>query len=310
MHIIIDFMAEERKFPLIIWQQTDEFKTEYESAQKKLDELHKKWVEKYGGGSYVGSLRFDANCKPEFWINDFGGFATGRFCGQKMKWSSEEALRSALRYGDSGWWNLEDLEQIIERKGWIIEEAMFDCGFRRHKDNPEKWVRRKKGDQDPYIRRMENKHKKEIANLSTEEAERLRSEGELFVLPNEFAGLNNTYSIEANNKGMVYVELSANPFSGSTAETLHCLEAVLEDRGHIAKNQNGFSIGAKNVKINNEEGVLVKAVRNDDIYFECIWPSHTAKENIYYLADRLVSTLKISDNIYRNFCLSTPTSAV
>lgn len=295
-----NFMEEEKKFPLIVWEQTEEFKNECLGTQKKLDELHKRWIDRYGGGSYVGSLRFDADCEPEFWINDLGSFATGRFYGENRKWSSEEALKSALRYGDSGYWGLKDLEELIDGEGILLENAMFDCGFRKHKKHPEKWVRKKKEDQDPCHRRWEAKHKIECSQISAEDTKRM---GE-FVLPNKFAGLNNTYSIEANNKGMVYVELLGNPFSGSTAETLQHLETVMNDRGHIARNQNGFSIEAKNIIAGKEKGVHIKATRPDDAYIECIWPTQTPKEDIYYLANSLVSTIKVSDNIYRDFCLT------
>ena len=46
-----------RKFPLIVWQQTEDYKKELEEANERLRELAHKWRERYGGDSYLNGCR-------------------------------------------------------------------------------------------------------------------------------------------------------------------------------------------------------------------------------------------------------------
>jgi hypothetical protein len=283
-------MQEERKFSLIVWEQTEECKKEFEEAKKRLEHLSKEWKEKYVGDSYIGRVQFDASGYPEFWINDFGSFHTGRFYGQKKNWSPQEALQSALRWGDDGWWHLDDLEKLINGEGPLLEEAMFDCGFRRHKKDPNQWARVKKNDEDPYKKRWEERFGKEYKEISKEELERLT---QLRVLPNESAGLDRTYSLMVGKRGMIYASLMVNPFGATRTEDLPRFAELLSNRGHIAKNQNGFQIDASNVKLQEQEGIYIKAIKPSQSYIECVWPTTIPQPKIYDLADDLASRVSM-----------------
>lgn len=274
-------MPEERKFPLIVWEHTDEFKKEYEEASKRFESIRERLFSRGFGCTFLGDLRMDGDGYPEVWLNDNHNI-------YRNKWSLEEAMQEALKHGDTGWWNLDELEQFIDCKGFIFEEAMYELGFRRHKTKPEKWARKEKNDQNPHTRRWDIKYKIEHYETSPDELERLNK---LWVIPNQSAGLNRTYSIEVGKRGMIYVFLEVNPFSATRCEDLGRFGEMLRNRGHIARNQNGFYIDAKNVKLGEEEGIYLKAIRQNQNYVECIWPTQTPNQKIYDLADDLVSRL-------------------
>lgn len=289
-------MSEERKFALVVLEQTEEFKKFLDEAEQKRKELVRSWKEKYGGDSYVGSVEpnMSEDGEPIFWINDFGGFHTGRFYGQKRRWPAEEAFRNALKYGDGGWCTLTELELLIAGKGPLLERAMRDCGFRLHKRNPNQWVRitsrEEKREIKEYQKNWEKRHKEEELKrwpaVSEEELERL---SQLWVLPNEWVGLNRTYSIQVNKKGLIYVRLEVNPFSATRAEQLGWFGEMLRNRGHIARQQNGFYIEARNITLGKEKGVYIKAIRPDNSFIECVWPHQIPQPKIYDLADDLIS---------------------
>lgn len=289
-------MSEERKFALIVWEQTEEFKKFLDEAEQKRRELVRAWKEKYGGDSYVGSVEpnMSEDGEPIFWINEFGGFHTGRFYGQKRRWLAEEALRNALKYGDGGWCTLTELEQLIGGKGHLLERAMRDCGFRLHKRNPNLWVRidesqekkEREQNQEERKRRYKEEEEKRWPTVSGEELDRLN---QLRVLPNESAGLNRTYSIQVSKKGLIYVHLEVNPFSATRTEQLGWFGEMFRNRGHIARQQNGFYIDAKNIKLRQEKGIYIKAIRPDSSCAECVWPHQTPQPKIYDLADDLAS---------------------
>jgi len=288
-------MPEKRKFALIVWEQTEEFKKFLDEAEQKRKKLVRVWEEKYGGDSYVGPVEpnMSEEGEPVFWINDLGSFHTGRFYEKKRKWSAQEALRNSLKYGNCGWWTLSDLEQLIEGRGPLLESAMRDCGFRPHKRNPNRWVRIDEGQEkkewgknkEELKKKYKEEEEKGWSTVFGEELERLN---QMWVLANEWAGLNKTYSIEVNKKGLIYVCLEVSPFSARRTEDLGWFGEMLRNRGHIARQQNGFYIEAKNIKLGQEKGIYIKAIRPDNSYIECVWPHHTPQPKIYDLADDLV----------------------
>lgn len=292
-------MSEQRKFALIVWEQTEEFRQILEKAEQKRIDLVRIWREKHGANPfYVGSIEpnMSEDGEPVFWINDGGPFHTCRFYGQKNKWSAEMAFRNALRYGNSGWCSLADLEQLIEGNGPLLERAMQKRGFRPHKRNSGKWTRipngrrgreERENDQKEWQRRSKEGEKKKWPDVFMEELERLNH---LWVLPNEWHGSNQTYAIEVNRKGIIYYCLEVNPFSATRTEQLSWFGERLRNRGHIIRRQNEFDINAKNIRINGKKGIHIKATnRHDNSSVECVWPHHIHQSKIYDLADDLVS---------------------
>ena len=68
LHLML--IEEERKFSLVIWEQTEEFKQKTEEAEQKRRELVKIWKNKYGSDFYVGLVEtaMDEDREPIFWI--------------------------------------------------------------------------------------------------------------------------------------------------------------------------------------------------------------------------------------------------
>lgn len=295
-------MLEKREFTLVVWEQTEEFKKFFEEAEQKRIELVKAWRERYGASPfYVGSVEpnMSKDCEPVFWINDGGPFHTGRFYGQKSKWSAEMALRNALRYGDDCWRTLTELEQLVDGNGPLLESAMRECGFRPHKRNPNQWARISNGqrgfeerekDQKEWQRKSKEAEEQKWPAVFGEEMERLNR---LWILPNEWHGLNNTFGLEVNAKGMIYVRLEVNPFSATRTEQLGWFGAMIRNRGHIIRRQNGFDLDARNIRMGEDKGIHIKATnRHDNSSAECIWPHQIPQSKIYDLADDLISRIR------------------
>ncbi len=274
-------MEERKAFPLVVWEATEEFRQEYEQARTRFQDINKRLRERGFECEYLGSLRMDQNGNPEVWLNDNRPLMAYKFCRD-----SKVAIRYALRHGDSGWWSLDELERFANREGRIIDHAMWDIGYRMSRSNPFKWARKGKNDEAP---KMYNSQKNIADIITEEEKERLNK---LWVLPNERAGLGQTYGLEVGKRDLIYVALWANPFVGTRAETMWQLGAQENDRGHIARQQNGFQLNARNVKLNGQEGIHIRAVKPDESYAECIWPIQTPKEKLYHLASDLVSRVK------------------
>jgi len=273
------------KLALTVWEHTPEFQKELDSAINKFSDISDRLYQRGFTSTYLGNLRLDMNGNPEAWLNENRPYF-------RSKLSVEDAKKFAVKYGDTGWWNLDELEEFIYGKGPMFENAMWDMGFRIHKTNPNKWTRRNSKDKynsnefgDSHKKMWHEKHDKIYLDLSDEQLVFLNN---LWVLPNEFAGVSKTYNIRVDKRGMIYVELQVNPFAGISAETLHVLSEQIINRGHIAKQQEGFHIDAWNVKFTDGDGVYIKAISSDKNYAECIWPSQIPIENIYGLADDLV----------------------
>lgn len=272
-------MAERKEFPLVIWEGTEDFKQEYEQARGRFQDISKRL---YGRGfrcTFLGDLRMDSDGYPEVWLNDNMPLCADRYCK-----NPDDATQYALRHGDCGWWNLDELEQFTNGEGPVFERAMWDLGYRKHKKDPTKWARKRKDDERPQFNEQ-----KQIEEITGEELDRLN---QLWAFPNESAGMSKTYDIQVGKRGLIYVALWANPFVGTTAETMWMLGEQIRNRGHIAKQQEGFYIDARNVRLGEQEGIHIKTVKPDTSYSECVWPVQTPTEKIYGLADDLVSRVK------------------
>jgi hypothetical protein len=166
---------------------------------------------------------------------------------------------------DGGAWTIL---RSFRTAGAMFNEAM-GFGLQKTKRDQTKWARRRNGDdgKEPYKERWEKKQAKEYLTLDEDEEERLRG---LLIFPPESEGLGRTYNISVGKTGMIYVALLANPMAGSTAETLGEFGAQLNSRAHIARDQEGFCIEAKNVRLGDQEGIYVKARRTDESYVEAL----------------------------------------
>lgn len=276
-------MNEKRKFPLIVWEHTQEAQKELEQAGKIYNKMIRKLDRQGFQCIYMGDLRFDNNCEPEIFINS----CMPSYAKKRIK-TARDALDYALKYGSGGWWNLNELDAFSRGMSIILNEAMWDLGYRKNKVNNMKWSRKTAEDKRNPARtiRWNDKFKKEFFRLDKEERARLEN---LDIILNSSAGSNNTYSLSVCKRDMIYVELKVNPFSASKTEDFGWLSHMLNNRGHIAKQQESFCIDAKNVRLKDEEKIYIKAIKPDKKFAEVIWPTAMPADRIYDLADDLVS---------------------
>ena len=288
-------MPEKRNFALRVWEKTPEFEKECRETREKFEQIMRRLHNRDFTCS-VDSMQPDANGDHQFWSNDY--------MGNYKDLNSEEAERIARKYGKSGWWSLSELEQFANNDGPILSEAMWHLGFRRSKTKSSKWSKlepKLKGTSNPdYLKAWERHNGKVFTTILRDEADRIK---ELLVLPYGNAGVGKTYGLQAGTRGMIYAQLWANPFAGHSHETMHVIGQQLANKGHIAIQQEGFRIEANNVKVFAGVGgiigegipvdaVYVKAVRPDNSYAECLWPSAIPCEKLWDLADDLVARAK------------------
>jgi len=280
----------EKKFALIIWEATEEFKKEYEEARKRFSDIYQRLDKRGFDCTYMGSLRFNLDGYPEVWLNDNMPLMADRWCK-----NAKDALQYALKHGDSRWWSLDILEQFASGKGPMVAEAMWELGYRKSKLDHHKWARlttadKNKGER-PGEKLWDEEHANNYLELSAADEERLKP---LIVLPNDgSAGLNKTFVVGVGKRGFIYAYLSVNPFFAVRTEQLDEFGAMLAARGHIAKDQVKFTLEARNVKLQKEEMIYLKAVKPEGGFTECVWPTITPAEKIYDLAADLVSRVLV-----------------
>lgn len=272
-------MEEKKEFPLVIWENTEDFNREYEQAKSRFSGIRDRLYAKGFKCTYLGDLRMDGDGVPEVWLNDNRPLLADRYCN-----NPDDAKKYALIHGDCGWWSLDELEQFANEGGPIFERAMWDLGYRRAKKDPTKWARKIKEE-----KFSSPNAQSQIEKIVGEESSRL---SQLQVFQNEWGGMGETYNIRVGKNGLIYVALYANPFVGTTAETLWQLSEQVRNRGHIAKQQGGFYIDARNVLLEEKKGVHIKAVKPDANYTECVWPVQIPTRKIYDLAEDLVSRVR------------------
>ncbi len=262
---------------LQIWEGTQDYREQFEKSKERFSGIKERLWKRDFTCTYLGDLRFDINAEPEVWFNDNTPLGAYRYCK-----TPDHAKRIALKHGRSGWWRLDDLDKFADKEGPIFEEAMWNLGYRRRKRDNSQWAKRTKNDgvEDSRKVYLNERFVKKYMELGNEELERLN---QLWVMSNDSAGLSKTYNIQAGRTGMIHIALWANPFVGTSAETLHLLGEQINNRGHIAKQQQGFYMHAVNVRLRGEEGVYVKAANPDESSIECIWPSQIPSDSIYDL---------------------------
>ena len=276
-------MSKARKFPLIIWQETKEFQQEYEQVKKRFGTIAERLSSIGFKCTFLGNLSMNIDGNPQVWLND------NKPCYRYYK--IEDVIKTALRHGDSGWWTLDELEQFIDLKGPIFESAMWDLGYKKNKIDSIKWVQHRKNDQRPQFNRQN-----QIEEITRKELERLN---ELWVLKNkdsESYGIDKYLGVGA--RGLIYTSLR-NPLTVNCIEYSCPLKTIFSyDEGHIAKQQAGFYIDAKNVLLSGQKGIHVKAVKPDKNYVECIWPVQIPKKELFYLAENLFSKVNKVKSVF------------
>ena len=120
----------------------EQFLADHKAAEKRLQEIKTAlFARGYGrndGTRLMDKIKFDEYGTPEAWINCQGHivYAPVR---RDRKTTAQEAFERAKKFGDTGYWSLEELEQFAKGKGPIIESAMNEQGFIRGKKR--EWVR-------------------------------------------------------------------------------------------------------------------------------------------------------------------------
>ena len=270
-------MVVENKFPLTLWEQTDEYKTELATAQERFKQLATQLRNKNKQSPSL-DVTFADNCIPAVWINGHQPLSN--------RWNADEAFNSAKRHGTFGYFRVDDLEDFLEDEGFVVEEAMDSLGFRRHRKDPSRWAKKQKQDkiETPYHRKWGILFGKEYETPDREERTRLT---ELLTVKNVNTQLGKTFSISVGRSGLIFVALDANPFAGHSAQTLGELSAQLAQKAHISKNQEGFDIQARNIKLChrpetgcNYNAVHIVATRSDKTIGEVVWPAIVSLETL------------------------------
>lgn len=263
----------EEKFPLIVYEMTDEFQQSLTKEQERLKPLITAWRNK---GGTCTSIASDWECSEEgvykFWFND--GMRTPRAA------TVDYAQQLALQYGDSGWWTVDEFEQFVQGEGPIFEGAMHELGFQKGKKPSYPWVRRKEEDKSKEAptpsQRREITDEDEVARLMN-----------LLIMEPEDLGSDKTMGIEVAKSGMIFAALRVNPFGGTSTETMGRWAAGFKVRGHFAKQQEGYIITAEEVMILGKKFIYV-TTEGDCKTKECLWPTSIGRENFVPLLKKFV----------------------
>lgn len=270
------------KFPLTIWQETEEYGVEMKEADKRLgaicDELDKRGFT----CTFLGDVRMDADGNPQALLNPkpFG----------KSKVSSLEAREIALKYGSGGWWSLDELELFSKGGGTIFHSAMWALGYKTTR-MPGQWKRLSPEELNRSYP-FERKAAPNFETLHSSETERLLS---LMALPNEPASLGKSYDIRVGGRGLIHVALNANPFAGTSAEQMGEFYSQLRQRAHITPQQGNYSLFAKNVSLGQQNrAVYIEATNPSGRPWtvEAVWPTTVSRDKLLPLAQDLASRLK------------------
>ncbi|MBI5797471.1 hypothetical protein HZA98_01040 [Candidatus Woesearchaeota archaeon] len=255
-------------FPLRIWDTTQDAKDRYALAQERFSGIMKELRERGFQCTYIGNLRFNKDIEPEVWLN-----SRGFYPHQK---DTRLVLSYALQYGRSGWWNLDQLEAFSHGEGEMLEMAMWEYGFRRQKKDSSQWTRKRKGDI------LLSEVKPEAPVLSEQEKESCVPPLENVPWESE-----RTYFICAGRTGLPYLSLDVNPFLHN-ADSLGILGRALANSGSIDSQQEGFTLHARNVRVDDKRYVHLHTIRNDERELDVLWPSRISVQNIDSLAQSLV----------------------
>ena len=275
-------MEETQRFPLLFWQETDQFKSLYETEVGRLREATKKWAAAGGSWTYSGSIRCTENGTFDFWLNSNASHR------MREPLKVETAILYSKKHGVTGWWTVQDLENLLLGEGDLFERAMWDNGFRRHKKKPEEWARRNKTDEWTNHRRVDHVYRP--VALESDEGKRLES---LITIPNAAFKYSTTMSFVVGTNGMIHGELNMNPMGGTTTESMPAWMADYNVRGHINNEQRGFTIEARNIQLGDEKYIHVITTGGTGVS-ECLWPTIIQREHVKNIAHYLVTGEEIA----------------
>ncbi len=261
-----------KRFPLVFWQETDQFKELFAKEVARLQTANKNWFASGGKCTYSGTLQCSENGTFEFWLNDNASWAL------RESLNAKEAVSYAIKHGTTGWWPILALEELILGKGDLFEKAMWEGGFRRHKNKPDQWARKNKNDK--WTSKSE-KTTYELIVKESDEAIRLLS---IITIPNAKFEYGSTMSFVVGTNGMIHGQLNVNPFGGTTAESMPAWMSGFNVRGHINREQDGFIIEAKNIQIGEEKYIHVITKGNASVS-ECLWPTIIGRSDVKNIAE-------------------------
>lgn len=282
-------MLSQKEFPLILWEETKEAQSELEKAEKRLRSLEKRLTSIGFCYQFLGELRFDRHGRSEVWLYDR---RRSTFDYETPK-TVDEALEIARKFGDTGWWNLDDIEQLIEGKGHIIDAAMWDMGYKKSKKDSSKWIKIKSGErkENPLAKIYLEKHGLDTLVQSKSGPKNLT---QVSLTPQNIErNLTFTqYSIMVGDRGMVCVRLYVDPKKYKNPEERICTDINLRNQGIISPQQKGFIIEACNLDELVEEGIYLKAIKPNGKFRSAIWPPVADEKTIYKLASSLKRRIK------------------
>lgn len=143
-------MSQERNFPFLLWEDTEQFRQEAEIAQQRLENATKQ-LKKRSFKGLLTAPRFDVKGYPSIWLS---GCPDIPHHGLPL----EKAKKLAWEWGSTGWWGLDESEGYVHDKNIIFETAMYDFGFRKHKSIKGQWASKGKRDTSPYQSYLDSKY--------------------------------------------------------------------------------------------------------------------------------------------------------
>jgi hypothetical protein len=265
-------------FPLKLWEQTPEYYQQKEEAEARFKELNQKTRDRHISGHFE-DVKFTVNGIPTVWRNSSPPY-----------WirpnSAEYALKLAKEYGATNYFTAEEIEEYIDGEGVMVEMAMDNLGYRKHKRDETKWARKVKKDGDePTPLRKGHWQKLHGIEYDTPKAPERRRLIGLRVSSNTPTKLGETYSSRVGTNGMIYSRLEYNPF-GSLSQLAY--ERV--QNAHIAPDQDKYKIRAKNIKLNTNndydspDGIHILALNEEKLLVEAVWPVTTTGRAIIEMA--------------------------
>jgi hypothetical protein len=279
--MIVSSAREKDKFPLRLWQNTEEYATEHGKQRERLSEIYGRLRQRGVTCLLLGDLRFNEDGLPEAFLTDsMPSYIKYGCLDQKT------AQENAVRYGSRGWWHLDELEEFIAGTGLILEEAMWNLGYRKSRKNKSGWARKTICDLSslgPYgQKRWNQRMEKSFTDVTLDAGEEARLEA-LIAGPNDEIILNETFSFTVGKQGMIFADLDLNPFGD-----VDDLAVALKRRCHIARQQEGFAIEAEKVMIKGKPMIHIRAIRTDGSRVETVWPVRVKQEKIHRMAEGFV----------------------
>lgn len=254
----------EYRFPLILWEQTADYAQKLKEAQDRFVVIRGEVAKRQITG-FFPDVTFTSNGIPVVWAN------AGTPYFEIRGLSADQALKSAKKHGHTGYWDTEDLEAYVKGEGIIIDMEMDELGFRPHKKDLSKWAKKQKGDEfGERHAHWEKLYGTDVHIPEPDEQARLR---DLMDVPNAQTRLDYTYSVNVGRTGLIYIAKDFNPFG-----TLQKFAVDRVQNAHIARDQEGFLIEARNVSLsrrknNRHDAVHIRAEKDNGHTVEVVWPA-------------------------------------